>query len=98
MEEKQIKAVRDWPEPQSIRDIQVFLGFVNFYRQFIQRFSRGAAPFTSMLKTTLAAGPAASAEVRDEEQDDKRIQVEDQGKKKPVQKSCKGQKTAKSKK
>ncbi len=32
MEEKQIKAVRDWPEPQSVRDIQVFLGFANFYR------------------------------------------------------------------
>ncbi len=31
MEEKQIKAVHDWPEPQSICDIQVFLGFANFY-------------------------------------------------------------------
>ncbi len=31
IEEKQIKAVRDWPEPQSVRDIQVFLGFANFY-------------------------------------------------------------------
>ncbi len=31
MEEEQIKAVRDWPKPQSVRDIQVFLGFANFY-------------------------------------------------------------------
>ncbi len=31
MEEKRIKAVRDWPEPQSVRDIQVFLEFANFY-------------------------------------------------------------------
>ncbi len=35
MEEEQIKDVRDWPEPQSIHDIQVFLGFANFYQQFI---------------------------------------------------------------
>ena len=46
MEEEQIKAVRDWPEPQSVRDIQVFLGFVNFYRQFIQRFNRLATLLT----------------------------------------------------
>ncbi len=99
MEEERIKAVRDWPEPQSVRDIQVFLGFANFYRRFIQGFSRLAAPLTSMLKTTSAAGPAA--EVGDEEQDGKGIQV-DGGEKKPAQKSRKGQpkgqKTAKSKK
>ena len=29
----------------------MFLGFANFYRRFIQRFSRIAAPFISMLKT-----------------------------------------------
>ena len=50
MEDKRIEAVKQWPEPQSVRDIQVFLGFANFYRQFIQGFSRIAAPLTSMLK------------------------------------------------
>ncbi len=49
MEEERIEAVRDWPEPQSVRDIQVFLGFANFYRRFIRNFSRIAAPLTSML-------------------------------------------------
>ncbi len=73
MEDEQIKAVRNWPEPQSVCDIQVFLGFANFYRWFIQEFSRLTASLTSMLKTTSAAGPAASAEVRDEEQNGKRI-------------------------
>ncbi len=50
-----------------------------------------------MLKTTSAAGPAASAEVENEERDSKEIQV-NEGKIKPTQKSRKGQKTAKSKK
>ena len=35
MEEEKINAVKDWPEPKSICDIQVFLGFANFYRCFI---------------------------------------------------------------
>ena len=52
IEDKRIEAVRNWPEPKSVRDIQVFIGFANFYRQFIQGFSKIAAPFTSMLKTT----------------------------------------------
>ncbi len=73
MEEKRIKAVHDWPELQSVRDIQVFLGFTKFYQRFIQRFSRLATPLTSMLKSTLAVGLAASAVVENEEQDGKRI-------------------------
>ena len=52
MEEERIDAVKKWPEPQSIRDIQVFIGFANFYRRFIKGFSRIAAPLTAMLKTT----------------------------------------------
>ena len=44
--------MKDWPELKSVQDIQVFLGFANFYRQFIQGFSRIAALFTSILKTT----------------------------------------------
>ncbi len=52
MEEERIEAVKDWPESQSVRDIQVFLGFAIFYRRFIRNFSRIAAPLTSMLRTT----------------------------------------------
>ena len=52
MEDEQIEAVKNWPKPTSVRDIQVFINFANFYRRFIQGFSRIAAPLTSMLKTT----------------------------------------------
>ena len=60
MEDERIKAVEKWPEPKSVRNIQVFLGFANFYRRFIQGFSRIAAPLTSMLKTTGSTGSAAN--------------------------------------
>ena len=52
MEAKRIKVVKDWLEAKSVRNIQVFLGFTNFYWQFIQSFSRIATLLTSMLKTT----------------------------------------------
>ena len=52
MEDERIEAVRNWPEPKSVRDIQVFIVFANFYRRFIRGFSKIAAPLTSMLKTT----------------------------------------------
>ncbi len=46
-----------------------------------------------MLKTTSVVGPAKKPE-----QGSQGIQMEDQGEKEPAQKSCRGQKTAKSKK
>ena len=52
IEDERIEAVRNWPEPKSVQDIQVFIGFANFYQQFIQSFNRIAAPYTSILKTT----------------------------------------------
>ena len=52
IEAKRIEVIKDWLESKSVCNIQVFLGFVNFYWQFIQGFSRIAAPLTSMLKTT----------------------------------------------
>ena len=50
MEEERIDAVKNGLEPKSIRNIQVFLGFANFYHRFIQGFSKIAAPLTSMLR------------------------------------------------
>ena len=42
--------MKNWPEPKSNCDIQVFLDFANLYHRFIQGISRIAAPLTSMLK------------------------------------------------
>ena len=35
MEAKKIEVVKEWPEPKFIQDIHIFLGFANFYQQFI---------------------------------------------------------------
>ena len=55
MEDEKIEAVRNWPKLKSVRDIQVFLGFANFYWRFIQGFSKIAGPLTSMLRTIRSA-------------------------------------------
>lgn len=43
-------AVREWLRPGTVKELQKFLGFANFYRSFIRNYSSVAAPLTSMLK------------------------------------------------
>jgi hypothetical protein len=53
MEASRIIAIREWPAPKNnIREVQVFLGFANFYRRFIYRYSRVAKGLTDLLKTS----------------------------------------------
>ena len=52
MKKERIDAIKAWPKPKSVQDIQVFIGFANFYWRFIQGFSKIAAPLTSILKTS----------------------------------------------
>jgi hypothetical protein len=35
-----LNAIKDWPRPKTVKDIQKFLGFCNFYRQFVQNYSK----------------------------------------------------------
>ena len=53
MKEEKIDTVKAYSEPKSVWDIQVFIGFANFYCRFIQGFSQILAPLTSMLKMSL---------------------------------------------
>ena len=45
-----ISTIEEWPMPKSFRDIQVFLGFANFYCHFIREFFRIVEGLTEMLK------------------------------------------------
>jgi transposase InsO family protein len=50
MEASRISTITEWPAPKSIRELQVFLGFANFYRRFIAGYSRMSAPLSNLLK------------------------------------------------
>jgi hypothetical protein len=48
MDPGKLRAVAEWPTPRNLRDIQSFLGFANFYRQFIQGYSKVVTPLTHL--------------------------------------------------
>jgi hypothetical protein len=52
MDPNRVKTIREWAEhpPRSYRDLQVLLGFCNFYRRFIKGYLAIAKPLTSLLK------------------------------------------------
>ncbi|KAI0994273.1 hypothetical protein K3495_g13908, partial [Podosphaera aphanis] len=50
MDPKKVACVQEWPTPRSVRDVQGFLGFANFYRRFIPEFSRLVSPLTNLTK------------------------------------------------
>ena len=52
MDPKRIATIKEWENhpPRSYRDLQVLLGFCNFYRRFIRHYSSIARPLTSLLK------------------------------------------------
>jgi len=51
MESDRISTIEDWPTPESVRDVQVLLGFTNFYRRFIRKYAKVTAPISNLLKT-----------------------------------------------
>ena len=50
MAKEKVEAVLEWKPPKSLTEVQSFLGFANFYRRFIQDYSRVARPLTELTK------------------------------------------------
>ena len=50
MNNDKVASILDWKPPKSVHDIQVFLGFANFYRRFIPNFSKIVRPLTLLLR------------------------------------------------
>ena len=48
MEQDKIKVVKEWKTPTKIKEVESFLGFVNFYQRFIQNFSHTAKPLNNL--------------------------------------------------
>ncbi len=54
MDESKVKVIQDWPTPQRVKDIQSFLGFANFYRQFIVNYSDMTVPLTRLTRKNMS--------------------------------------------
>ena len=47
---EKVQAIQDWPIPKTIHDVRSFLGFVGYYRKFIQGFSSIAKQLNSLFE------------------------------------------------
>jgi len=54
MDPVKVAGVREWPVPENWTDVQAFIGFVNFYRRFIQDFSIIARPLFDLTRSDQA--------------------------------------------
>jgi hypothetical protein len=60
MDPERVRTITEWPEPSSYKDIQVFLGFANFYRRFVYNYSGIVRPLVDHM--TAAQNPEPDRE------------------------------------
>jgi hypothetical protein len=50
MDPAKLKEILDWPAPKTVKEVQFFIGFGNFYHRFVKGFSHLAHPLHDLLK------------------------------------------------
>jgi hypothetical protein len=45
---KKVEVIKNWPQPCNIKELQSFLGLCNYYRRFIQDYSKITTPLTDL--------------------------------------------------
>ena len=50
MDPAKVSAILDWLIPKSVKDVQSFLGFANFYWKFILHYSALTTPLTTLCR------------------------------------------------
>ena len=50
MDPAKVAGVSEWPTPSNKKEVQLFLGFTNFYQRFIEGFSQIARPLFDLTK------------------------------------------------
>ena len=48
MDPRKLAEIQDWDEPTTVKEVQEFLGFANFYRRFIDGYSKIVKPLTKL--------------------------------------------------
>ena len=51
-----VKAVQEWPRPQTVKDVRSFLGFASYYREFQPNFAGKTAPLQALVREGNNAG------------------------------------------
>jgi hypothetical protein len=63
MNEHKLQTIADWPFPSNLKELQCFLGFINFYRRFIPWFSQVAGALTNLTKNDMQEDSCLNSKV-----------------------------------
>jgi hypothetical protein len=50
MDPRKIQAIVEWSTPKTVLELRSFLGLANYYRQFIEGYSKKTTPLSDLLK------------------------------------------------
>ena len=62
---KKIQVIVDWPVPKTVYDVRSFLGFSNYYRKFMYRYSQIAKPLNNLISGENAKKKKAPVDWKD---------------------------------
>jgi hypothetical protein len=65
---ERVKTIQEWPEPKTIREIRVFIGFMSYYRRFICKFSKKAVPLIILTQKGPGGARGGHAQRKEESQ------------------------------
>src|SRR6266568_560232 len=52
MDPIKVKGITGWPPPETLQQLHLFLGFCNFYHQFIWKYANLSQPLNKLLSKT----------------------------------------------
>ena len=50
MDLEKVRAIQEWRTPTNVKELRSFLKLANYYKQFVECYSRKATPLTELLK------------------------------------------------
>ncbi|KAJ8228025.1 hypothetical protein LV160_008960 [Aspergillus fumigatus] len=50
MDQNKVTTMREWPQPRNVKEVQQFIGLVNYYQRFIEGYAKIMTPFFKLLK------------------------------------------------